>query len=137
MATLDQNKSSRNTSEPENQPSLPGQRLLWVDNPAAVNRLILGLSILCGILFLLDFVIRRYSYFAAEAWYGFYAIAGFVAFTLVVLGAKMLRVLIRRDETYYSPHSVDTEDYPQRGLQQLDHPVAARDNRPADDGAGQ
>jgi hypothetical protein len=38
---------------------------------------------------------------AAEAWFGFYGIFGFVACVGLVLGAKELRKILMRDETYY------------------------------------
>lgn len=103
--------------------SLPpvGRRLLWADNPAAVNRAVTFLMVLCAILFVLDFIIHRHGHFSIEAIYGFYGIAGFVAFTVIVISAKVLRMIIGRDETYYSPRAVDGEAYPESGLAKLQH----------------
>jgi hypothetical protein len=98
-----------------------GKRFLWVDTTSGVNRLIIGLIILCVILFVIDFIYHRHVKVPYEGLYGFYAIAGFVSFTLIVLGARLLRVLIRRDENYYAPHGVDAEQYPPEGTQQLHH----------------
>ncbi len=95
------------------------QYFLWVDSPAAVQRLIVGLGVLCAVLFLLDFVIHRHTEVPGEGFPGFYAIVGFVSFTAIVLGAKLLRTLIRRDESFYSPFGVDGETYPEAGTERL------------------
>ncbi len=84
----------------------------WVESPSAVNTAIKVLAALCGLLFLLDFVIHRHTYVPGEGMWGFYAFTGFIAFTLIVLGAKTLRTLILRDENYYGEQSVDSEEYP-------------------------
>ena len=72
---------------------------------------------LCAFLFLLDFIIHRHTYVPGEGVWGFYAFTGFIAFTLIVLGAKQLRSWILRDETYYGAQSTDSEEYP---VSQLD-----------------
>jgi len=96
-------------------------RFLWADSTSSVERVILGLGILCVLLFVLDFIIHRHAYAPGEGVPGFYAVVGFVAFTLIVLGAAQLRRLILRDENYYAPHSVDAEEYPEHGLEKLLH----------------
>jgi hypothetical protein len=101
---------------------------LWADSPKSVHKLIIGLSILCAFLFLMDFVWHRHTKVPGEGLYGFHAIAGFVSFTLVVLGARALRVFIRRDESYYGEHGVDSEEYPVAGTQRLAHEQRQKDN---------
>ncbi|MFK8078875.1 MAG: hypothetical protein AB8B97_01200 [Granulosicoccus sp.] len=97
------------------------RHFLWVDTTSGLNRLIIGLVVLCIFLFAMDFVWHRHVKVPGEEFYGFHAIAGFVSFTVIVLGAKALRVLIRRDETYYGEGSVDGEDYPQADTRRVDH----------------
>ena len=97
------------------------KRFLWADSPDAVQRLIKGLGILCAVLFVLDFIIHRHAYAPGEGTPGFYAVVGFGAFTVIVLGATQLRRLILRNENYYSPYSVDAEAYPEEGLEKLAH----------------
>ncbi|MFT4729756.1 MAG: hypothetical protein ACI9UN_004277 [Granulosicoccus sp.] len=101
---------------------------LWADSPKSVHKLIIGLSIMCAFLFLMDFVWHRHTKVPGEGLYGFHAIAGFVSFTLVVLGARALRVFIRRDETFYGEHGVDSEEYPEQGTQRLSHEQRQNDN---------
>ena len=100
----------------DNKHSTAGDKIVaafaWVESPTSVGMAIRILAGLCALLFLLDIVIGRHSYAPGEGLWGFYAFTGFIAFTLIVLGAKKLRSLILRDETYYGVNSVDSEDYP-------------------------
>ena len=84
------------------------------------NKVVTPLAITCVVLFVLDFFIDRHPHVPGEGFPAFYAICGFLAFTLIVLGAKQLRRLIKQPETWYAPHAVDAEDYPEAGLEQLE-----------------
>ncbi|MFK7996664.1 MAG: hypothetical protein AB8B87_21185 [Granulosicoccus sp.] len=97
------------------------RHFLWVDTSSGLNRLIIGLIVLCVFLFAMDFVWHRHVKVPGEEFYGFHAIAGFVSFTVIVLGAKLLRVVIRRDESYYAENSVDGEQYPDADTQRVQH----------------
>ncbi len=97
------------------------RRFLWADSPSAVEKLIFYLACLCAVLFVLDIFIHRHTYVPGESLIGFYAIVGFLAFTGIVLGASQLRRLILRNENYYSPYSVDSEEYPEAGLSKKQH----------------
>ena len=94
----------------------------WVESPTAVNMAIKILAGLCVLLFLLDFIIHRHTYAPGEGMWGFYAFTGFIAFTLIVLGAKLLRSWILRDENYYGAQSIDSEEYPVSQLEIKSHP---------------
>lgn len=120
MAITPEPNSSRAETNEEAVAPL-GRRFLWADTSTGVNRLIIGLIILCIILFCIDFVYHRHTKVPYEGLYGFYALAGFIAFTLIVLGARLLRLLIRRDESYYAPNGVDAEDYPPTDTERLHH----------------
>ena len=95
------------------------KRFQWADSPSRVSRFITGLAILCALLFLMDFVWHRHTKVPGESLYGFHAIAGFVSFTLIVLWARALRVFIKRDESFYGAHGVDSEEYPEADAQRL------------------
>lgn len=97
------------------------KHFLWVDTRSGLNRLIFGLIALCIFLFAMDFFWHRHVKVPGEEFYGFYVIAGFVSFTVIVLGAKTLRLLIRRDESYYGADSVDDELYPDSDTERLEH----------------
>ena len=80
------------------------------------------LGALCAVLFLLDFFVDRHPHVPGEGFPAFYAIVGFGSFALIVLGAKQLRRLIRRDETFYGDQAVDAEEYPDAGLDTREAP---------------
>lgn len=122
MTPKDQAKDSAESVAPL------AKHFLWADSPKSVHKLILGLSALCVFLFVMDFLWHRHTKVPGEGLYGFYAIAGFISFTLIVLGAKALRVFIARDESFYAPHGVDAEEYPLEGTERLDHAEHTPDN---------
>lgn len=72
------------------------------DNPKNVQKVLYGLFASLILLLALEPFVHKHSYFAWEAWFGFYAIYGFVACVLLVLAAKyVLRPFVKRDEDYY------------------------------------
>ena len=73
----------------------------WADKPA-IQRLILRvIYALCAVLVLADFVVHRHIYTDIERVPAFYALYGFAALVGVVMAAKGLRLLVKRDEGYY------------------------------------
>ncbi|MEL6287907.1 MAG: hypothetical protein AAFQ35_03925 [Pseudomonadota bacterium] len=89
-----------------------GEKLSWVERDRNILRLIRGLGIVCVLLALADFLIKRKPYFDVEGWYGFYAVLGFVAFSFIVLSTKALKRVIYRPEDYYTSRAVDAETHP-------------------------
>jgi len=98
--------------------SLPwlGRKLLWVDDKAKVTRLFYGLIVVAILLFAIDLVYPRYGAFDFELTWGFFAFYGFVSFTFIIFSVKLLRKLLMREETYYSPYVIDGEEYPDAEL---------------------
>ncbi|MBV1875562.1 MAG: hypothetical protein KUG50_02945 [Cycloclasticus sp.] len=78
------------------------------DNPRNVSRLLLGFYIICGGLFVADFVVHRHMVHPWEGFPSFYAIYGFVACVLLVVIAKEMRKVLMREEGYYD---VKEDDY--------------------------
>lgn len=72
-----------------------------LDDPRNVNRIVYGLYTLCGLMFLADLLYSKHPHFSFEYWFGFYAAFGFVVSVTLVLTAKQLRRVLRRDEDYY------------------------------------
>lgn len=111
-------------SDPKDNPdSFPalGRMLLWVDRPGSATKVFWALAVVCGLLFLADFTYEKHGHFDVEHLPGFFGIYGFVMFTGLILAAKGLRVLIKRDEDFYGDKAVDREDYPEAGLGKVDH----------------
>jgi len=77
------------------------EKRYWLDEPRNVRTLVRLLAIVCGLLLVADLLYHKHAIFEWEKWFGAYAVFGFLAGTAVVLGAKELRKLIKRDEDYY------------------------------------
>jgi hypothetical protein len=85
----------------------------WVDRPGSVNKLTAVLAVLCLLSVVADFTYEKYGHFAEESTIGFYAIYGFISFTLLIFVARGLRVLMMRPENFYGDKAVDAEtQYP-------------------------
>lgn len=80
---------------------MPDDKRYWLDEPRNVTKLVWGLVAVCGLLFVADALYEKHPHFAAEGWFGFYGIFGFVMCVGLVLGAKWMRTFLRRDEDYY------------------------------------
>ena len=72
-----------------------------LDDPKNVSRLLNFFYVICVILFVLDFIIHRHTMHSLEQLPGFYAVFGFVAFVVLVVGSILLRKLVMRKEDYY------------------------------------
>lgn len=77
------------------------RRKWWLDEPRNRDKVFYALCVLCTVLFAADFFYDKKGYFGFEAWPGFYAGYGFIAIIALVLLAKLLRRLVKRDEDYY------------------------------------
>jgi hypothetical protein len=73
----------------------------WLDEPRNVRRVVYGVYLVCGLLLLTDLLYAKSPHFSFENWFGFYPVFGFVVSFSLVLTAKELRRLLRRDEDYY------------------------------------
>lgn len=71
------------------------------DDPKNVKRLMTGFYVLCALLFLLDFVIKRKTYHSWENLWGFYPIYGFIGCVVLVFVASWMRKFLMRPENYY------------------------------------
>lgn len=113
------NEKERETGEEiEGSEKLPdlARLFLWADDRHKVEKVVIGLCIFCALLFVIDLFYHRHAYFGFEGSRGFYAIAGFAAFAIIVLAAGQLRRLIKRPENYYGERATHAETYPDEGL---------------------
>ena len=113
---------SDHKTDPSKLPAL-GRMLLWVDKSGSANKIFWALAIACGLLFLADFTFEKHGHFDVENLPGFFGTYGFIMFTVLILAAKGLRVLIKRPEDFYGNKAVDREEYPEAGLEKVDHDV--------------
>jgi hypothetical protein len=73
----------------------------WADKPEN-RRLIRGILYVASVLLVIaDFIVHRHISVGVERVPVFYALYGFAALVGVVLAAKGLRRLVKRDENYY------------------------------------
>ncbi len=73
------------------------------DTPTTISATVFGwLAAVCTALVVIEWLVHRHATYPWEAWPGFYAIFGFVAFAGIVLLGKQLRRVIRRDDDYYN-----------------------------------
>lgn len=82
-------------------PQDPRERRRWLDDPRHVDLLFHALVVACGVLVLLDAVVHRTIHESFEGLFGFYALFGFVGYVVLVMTAKQLRRVLKRDEDYY------------------------------------
>lgn len=74
----------------------------WLDDPRNVDKIFWWLCGLCAVLTLADlFYTKKDTHYGVERIFGFYGVYGFVCCFLLVLAAKQLRRLLKRDENYY------------------------------------
>jgi hypothetical protein len=82
----------------------------WLDEPRNVTRIVYGLAVLCGLALVADFFYTKHPRFGVEGWFGFYALYGFVGSVGLVLSAKWLRRVLRRDEDHYERPESERDD---------------------------
>ena len=77
------------------------EKVHYLDRPENIQKLLKWFYVICALLFVADFVVHRHTKVALEEFPAFYAIFGFVAFVVLVIGSIALRKLIMRKEDYY------------------------------------
>lgn len=107
--------------DPEKFPPL-GRKMLWLEKPGSPAKVVAVLVLACAVAFAADFFYEKHGHFAEEEVEGFFAIFGFVMFTLLVLAARGLRVLVGVREDYYGNKAVDHEEsYPEDQIEIKDY----------------
>lgn len=90
--------SSNNEHQPDRPKPDNGH---WLYRPRSLNGIFWGLILVCAALGFADLFYHRHTVFDFEAIPGFFSIFGFVVCVGLVLGAKELRKILKRDEDYY------------------------------------
>ena len=88
---------------------------LFFEKSGRLRASLIAFIILCVCLFAIDFFVKRYVYFEIEGMYNFYSIYGFIMFSIIIFGSRLLRFLLGRSENFYDKKAVDSEDYPSMG----------------------
>ncbi|MCB1675644.1 MAG: hypothetical protein KDI01_05105 [Halioglobus sp.] len=79
----------------------------WLVRPSTIVRLWVGFTAVLVLTVAAQFVYGVKGYFGVDGWFGFGAVFGFLACLLMVLLAKGLGWLIKRDERYYDDGHTD------------------------------
>jgi hypothetical protein len=74
----------------------------WLVRPATIHLLWRSLWIVLALTVAAQFVIKVKGYFGIDAWYGFGAAFGFLSCVLMVVVARGLGLLLKRDQDYYT-----------------------------------
>ena len=88
---------------------------VFFEKKSRLRVVLIAFMTLCGSLFVIDFFVKRYTYFEVEGLYNFYSIYGFIMFSIIIFGSRFLRFLLGRPENFYDKKAVDSEDYPSKG----------------------
>ena len=73
----------------------------WFDKPRNFKLFLHLFFAGLGLLLIVDFFVPKHGAFPWEETPGFFAAYGYISFVILVLAARILRRLIRRDEDYY------------------------------------
>ena len=103
-----------NSAKHDNENGALGHDASFFDKPSNVKIILYVFYTLCVILVALDFVVHRHIYLDFEEIPAFYAIYGFVACVVLVVLAKLMRLVLMRGEHYYDERldevqSIDSE----------------------------
>ena len=77
------------------------EKKYWLDNPRNVKTIVYSLYAVCALLMGADLLYHKHTHFDFENWFGFFGFFGFIACVCLVVAAKGLRKLLKREEDYY------------------------------------
>jgi len=79
----------------------------WLVRPATIRWLWRIFIVVLALTVLAQFLLPVKGYFGVDGWFGFAAVYGFLACLGMVLVAKALGVVLKRDENYYQDQASD------------------------------
>ncbi len=78
------------------------KRQHWLDDPVNVKRLWRGFLVVLALTVVGGFCVDLHPHFEIEKLPGFNALYGFITCLLMIVGAKALGLLLKRDDGYYT-----------------------------------
>lgn len=79
----------------------------WLVRPATIRLLWRVFAAVLVLIVLLQLLIKVKGYFGMDGWFGFGAVFGFLSCVAMVLVAKGLGYLLKRDDDYYRAEDDD------------------------------
>ncbi|MEO8079347.1 MAG: hypothetical protein ABI641_02380 [Caldimonas sp.] len=76
----------------------------WLDDPANIKWLWLGFVVVLALTVVAEMVVTLHPHFEIESLFAFHAWFGFGACIVMIVAAKALALLLKRDDTYYDEH---------------------------------
>ena len=77
----------------------------WILKKDNIKKLWILLYVLLVFLILIQFIFPIYGHFAIEGWVAFAAWFGFLSCVVMVVVAKILGFLVKREDSYYEKNS--------------------------------
>jgi hypothetical protein len=74
----------------------------WLTRPATIRKLWWGFSIVLALTVAAQLFIYVKGYFGVDGWFGFGALFGFLSCLVMVLVAKALGFVLKRNKDYYA-----------------------------------
>lgn len=74
----------------------------WLDDQGNVKKLWRGFLVLLALTVAAGFFVDLHPHFEIERWFGFNAAYGFVTCLLMIVGAKLMGVFLKRPDSHYS-----------------------------------
>ena len=72
-----------------------------LSSPASIRRLWIGFAVVLALTVLAQLVVDVEGHFGVDGWFAFGAVFGFFSCVLMVLGAKLLGLILKRSDDYY------------------------------------
>lgn len=79
----------------------------WLDDQRNVRKLWRGFLGVLALTVLAGFFVDLHPHFAVEQWFAFNAAYGFITCLLMIVGAKLLGLFLKRPDSYYAEDARD------------------------------
>jgi len=86
---------------PEDRPSSETETDPWLVRAGSIRKLWIGFAVLLAATVLAQALLPVKGYFGVDSWFGFAAVFGFLSCVALVIVARILGTLLKRDERYY------------------------------------
>ena len=73
----------------------------FFEKPGTIKLLWILLYAVCALTLVPEFFIHRHPHFAYDSYFGFFALLGFVACALLIILAKGIGLVLKKNEDYY------------------------------------